>query len=200
MKKQLIITALAALVFPAMAQETNSVPEKPERPGRHERSGDFNRKRDREGVQRFRDMSEEEKAELQKKRIQLMVKTLEEIGVSEEQRAQILAMQESHKAEMKAASLNVDDARKKMSALEKSDASEDEIFAAIDAVSAAQGEQMKVLIKNRMEMERLLGKEKFKQFMDAARKQYKNHGRRGGQGMPPVPGGNQDKVKLPPTP
>lgn len=200
MKKQLMIIALAGAVLPAFSQETNRVPDKTERQGRQERRSDFDAKRDGEGGQRFHEMSEEEKNQLQKKRIQLMEKTLEEIGVSEEQRAQILAMQEAHKAQMRAASETVEAARKKLHELEKADASQEQIFAAIDAVSDAQAEQMKILTRNRMEMERLLGKEKFHQFMEAARKQYKKHGRRGGQGMPPLPGREQDQENLPPTP
>lgn len=201
MKKQLLIMALTAAVFPALAQETNNVPAPPS--DRQERKGEFSGKRSaehesRKGVSdRFRDLSEEQKAEMQKKRIQLMEKTLTEIGVSEEQRAEIRKVQEAHKVDMKAASEKVNAAREALKKLEQSEtATQEEIFAAIDTVSDAQAEQMKILARNRMEMEQLLGKEKFKQFMDAARKQYQKHGRRGGQGMPPMPKRNQP----PPTP
>ena len=192
MKKQIIIMALAASVLPAIAQTTNSVPEKPAKKDRPEQKGDYQGKRGdgwNRGERERREMTEEEKAQRQERRLQLMEKTLTDIGVTDEQRQQIKDMQAAFREEMKAASEKVNAARDQLHKLESSGASQEEIFAAIDAVSTAQSEQLKVLAKNRMAMEKLLGPEKFKQFMEAARTQYKKHGgRRGGAGRPPIPG------------
>ena len=167
MKKQFIILAVAALVLPAIAQ-TNEC-EKPEK---------FNR----------------DKAEMQKHRLQLMEKSLKEIGVTEEQQQQIFELQKKHLQIMKENMEKIDAARENISKLEKSGASEAELFAAIDVLTAAQGDQMKALMRNRLQMEEILGKEKFAQFMETARSQYRKHGRRSGKGMPPKP------PRLPPIP
>ncbi len=52
---------------------------------------------------------------------------------------------------------------------------------------------------NRIEMERILGKEKYKKFMQNARKQFQKHGRHGGTGFPPMPG-RRPGGKAPPMP
>ena len=65
--------------------------------------------------------------------------------------------------------------------------------AAIQEVSVAQTEQLRILVANRIEMERILGKEKYAKFMQNARTQFQKHGRHGGPPLPPRPG-------LPPIP
>lgn len=192
MKKQIIIMALSTLVISVMAQPTNNVTRHPEY-----KKGDWSGRRGERGerkfTERYREMDPEKKAELKERQLQLMKKTLKEIGVSEEQGQQIAAMQQNHREAMKVVSMKVSEARKKLSELEKTGASEQVLYAAIDAVADAQAEQMKVLARNKIEMERILGPEKFRQFMEAARSQYRQHGRRGGHGMPPRP-------SLPPVP
>ena len=84
-------------------------------------------------------------------------------------------------------------AREKLSKLQDEGATMEVLEAAIQDVSAAQTEQLRILVINRMEMERILGKEKLAQFMQNARKQFQKHGRRGGSSLPPQPG-------LPPVP
>jgi Spy/CpxP family protein refolding chaperone len=190
MKKAWIILTAALLVIPAIGEPTNEVRRTHGEQDRHER------KKGEPGERRYKDRREftpEQKAEFQERRLQLMEKSLKEIGVTEEQQQQIRTLQQQHKEKMRANSEKVTDARRKLSELEKTGASEAEIYAAIDAISEAQSEQMKILVSNRMQMERILGKEKYKQFMETARNQYRKHGRHGGSGMPPRPG-------LPPIP
>lgn len=191
MKKHLIILSIFALSMPALAQDTNEFQRpKGDRYGEH-RSGDRGERR--------RDLSPEEKEKMQEQRLQLMEKTLKDIGVTEEQKAQIVELQKKQREQMKTAYQMVEDNKRKVSELENGGASEEKIFEAIDAVSDAQSEQMKLLVRNRMQMERILGKEKFKLFMDSARMKWKEHGRRGGSGMPPPPP-NQESSQTPPTP
>jgi hypothetical protein len=192
MKKYLIILAAIAVTFPAIAQITNE----------NRRSKD-----DRQGERKFRDnreMTPEQKAQMDERRVQLMEKTLEEIGVSDEQQAQIIALQANLKKQMRESAMVLDESRKLLSELEKSGAAEGEIYAAIDVVADAQAEQMKILARNRIQMERILGKEKFAQFMDSARSKWHEHGRRSGQGMPSEPGmppiPNEEQQATPPTP
>ncbi len=47
-------------------------------------------------------------------------------------------------------------------------------------------------------MKRILGREKYKQLMDAARAQYRKRGRRGEHGMPTRPDLPDDEKPLPP--
>jgi hypothetical protein len=197
MKKQNMIKVVMLLALPVVAQTNdfkkvlgdNSRPEwKRSENGGHNGEGGG-----RQYADRYRNMSPEQKAEREERRFQLMEKTLKEIGVSEEQKIKILEVQKKLRKDMGAANLKADEARENLSKLEKYGANEAVIYAAIDSVSEAQSEQMKILAKNKMQLERILGKEKYKQFMNAARTQYQMHGRRGGSGMPTRP-------DLPPLP
>ncbi|MDF7807144.1 hypothetical protein P4E94_06830 [Pontiellaceae bacterium B12219] len=192
MKKTLIILATIALAFPALAEQTNEY-----RRSKDERKGE--RK-----YREYREMTPEQKAEMDERRVQLMEKTLAEIGVSEEQQAQIAELQANLKTQMRESSMLLDECRKNLSELEKIGAAEGEVYAAIDAVADAQAEQMKILARNRIQMERILGKEKFSQFMDCARSKWHEHGRRRKEQVPPQPGvpplPNQNKQITPPMP
>ena len=203
MKRQLIILAVSILAIPAMAQKTNEFGHgQGER--RHSEWNEGERP-DRQHKQGRPEMSPEKKAKMQERRLQLMEKSLREIGISEEQRVRIFELQKRHREKMKAVSQQADEARAKLSRLQDVGASEAELDVAIDAVSDAQSAQLKILVRNRMEMERILGREKYARFMENARMQFRSHGRRGGSGMPPrpnlppLPGGEQDS-NLPPLP
>ncbi len=196
MKKQLMILAVAGLAVPVFSQQTNEFHRSGE-----ERYGE--RKKGERGERKYkehREMSPEQKAKMQEHRLQLMEKTLKDIGITEEQKTQILVLQQKQREDMKAAYEQVEVLRQKLSELEKSGAGEVEIYAAIDAVSNAQAEQMKILARNRIQMERILGKDKFNLFMESARSKWREHGRRGGAGLPPRPpsGGGKEPPK-PPT-
>lgn len=201
MKMHLIILAAFAMSVPVLAQQTNQT-ERPkgDRYGEHNNGARGERK-----YKERREMSPEKKAEMEERRLQLMEKTLKDIGVSDEQKEKIVKLQLQQKKQMKATFEKVEEYKKKLSELERAGASEEEIYAAIDAVSDASGEQMKLLARNRMQMERILGDEKFTLFMDSARSKWKEHGRRGGAGMPPKPQQipplpEKEKVATPPTP
>jgi Spy/CpxP family protein refolding chaperone len=192
MKKQITILAVCALSLPVFAQQTNSSPlcTGTEQISQ-KKTGENERKR-----REHKELSPEKKEEMQVRRLQLMEKTLQEIGVTDEQKTQIVALQKQLKDRMHESSTKVDEARNKLKDLEKSGAPETEIYIAIDEVSNAQAEQMKILARNRIQMERILGKEKFELFMDSARYQWKEHGRRNGSEMPPVPNEDTDSPPL----
>lgn len=197
MKKQLMILALSAFILPAFAQETNEFRSRygGERPDRSTKDrSEFKKKHRRE------ESTPEQKAEHSERRLQLMKKVLKDIGVSEEQQVQILALQQMHQKKMKAVSQKAEIARENLSKLQDTGASEAELDAAIDAISEAQSEQLKILVRNRMEMERILGKEKNGLFMENARKQFRMHGRHGGPGMPPRPGMENEASERPKPP
>lgn len=175
MKTYLMILVAGALVLPAIAQDTNEI-----RKVRSEKKHDW-KKGSRPEI------SPEDKEKMHAQRLQLMEKSLEEIGITEEQRKQIAELQLTHREKMKSISQKADEARKNLSTLQDKGASEAELDTAIDAVTDAQSGQLKLLVKNRLEMEKILGKEKYTQFMDNARQQFRKHGRRGGSGMPPRP-------------
>ena len=179
MKKQSIIAWALLLAIPATAQQTNEFQRPPD--GDHR---EFRIKRDRQDRPR-RDKKTE--AERKERKYQFMDKALSEIGLSEEDRAQIHALQKAHRNKMKHTSARVSAARQQLSALQKAGASEAEFDAAIEEITTAQAEQLKILVRTRMEMEKLLGKEKYQKFMETARMQFRQHGRHGGSGMPPRP-------------
>ncbi|HEY5621127.1 MAG TPA: hypothetical protein VIR77_00860 [Pontiella sp.] len=139
-------------------------------------------------------------------RVQLMHKALKHLEITEEQQQQIVALQKTHAEKIRANARRTDAAGKKLAELQDSGAARDEIARAIDEISEAQKERLWILTDNRMEMERILGKEKYKAFMEKARKQYRAHGRRGGLGMPPrpdmpsVPGERENRRPHPPPP
>ncbi|MDF7798748.1 hypothetical protein P4C99_04695 [Pontiellaceae bacterium B1224] len=180
MKIHLITLVVVVLTFPVWAQQTNEL---------NQSKTD---KKERSNKQR-REWSAEEKAAMDERRLQILEKTLKEIGVTEEQKVKIIDIQKNLKEQMRTSYQNIEAKKKNLSELEKSGATEEKIYAAIDEVSDAQAEQMKILARNRMQMEKILGKEKYKLFMDSARNKWKEHGRRGGSGMP-------QKPELPPLP
>ncbi len=184
MRKKWIV-AMVSIAMPLMAQETNSpVPFRSERRPM-DQNGEEVAKRPRWNPE----MDEESR----ENRLELMEKALERMGVTEEQRGQIVVLQQSHREKMKENMQRLNGARSNLSRLQESGADATALDAAIHEVSEAQAEQLKVLVHNRMEMERILGREKYAQFMENARMQFRRHGRHGGPEMPPRPG-------LPPLP
>lgn len=194
MKTYLIIFAAFAFSLPILAQQTNITA--------HPQGGGYGEhKNGSHGERKFKErrkMSPEQQEKIQERRLQLMEKTLKEIGVTDEQKEKIVKLQLQQKEQMKVTFQKIEACKKKLSELERSGASEAEIYAAIDAVSDASAEQMKLLARNRMQMERILGREKFQLFMESARSKWKEHGRRGGEGMPPLP--NREFSTTPPAP
>ncbi len=199
MKKQIITVLMACIAAPMMlpAQETNTVqntePEvKPAEPALQEQA----------------EKKEERSKEFKKRHLRLMEKALKEIGVTEEQRQKIMALQEVHMDKMKANWKRMNTARRELSRLQDEGAGMEEIDAAIKEVSDAQAEQLKILCTNRKEMETILGKEKNDLLMKKAREFFRKHGRRPGAGMPPRPkppvppggDGNADASSLPVPP
>jgi len=177
MKNLLMILAVSALAISALAQDTNG----------------FSPRRENTPHLDRQEQMEKKRAEHQQRRIQLMERELKKIGVTEEEKAQIVELQKMHKEKMKANGQQIAIARKKLSKLLDDGAPMEGLEAAIQNVSAAQTEQLRVLVGNRIEMERILGKEKNVLFMQNARVQFQKHGRRGGPPLPPRP-------KLPPIP
>lgn len=158
----------------AFAQETNVVEKR-----RGEGFGSGRERLDRGPGQR---------EDRQQRNVQLIGKVLSDIGVSEEDKVKIHDLQEEHRAKMKANMDRTFAAREKLSRLQDSGATSEQLDAAINEISDAQSEQLKILVRNRMEMEQILGKEKYAKFMESARMQFRQHeGRRGDGGLPPRP-------------
>lgn len=181
MKKQLIILLIAALIAPVLAEETNKT---------YQRRGDDSRVAEK---RKRPEWTEEQRKEQMERRYQFMDKALSEIGVSDDDKIKIRALQETHRQKMRENGKRVTAAREKLSKFQDDGATEEEIETAIQDVSDASTEQLRILVRNRMEMEKILGKEKYALFMKNARKQFQKHGSRSGSGMPPRPG-------LPPLP
>ena len=163
MKKQWIFLGIATLVMPVLAQQANDVK--------------------KDGLARSKPLAEAQRKEHYK----FLDKSLTQIGVGKEDKAKIRALQIEHRQKMKANMQRMNKARKTLSKLENSAASEAEVELAIQEIAAAQAEQLRILVSNRREMEKILGKEKYAQFMENARAQYSKHDRQSGSGIPPRP-------------
>lgn len=177
MKKQLMILAVMSLSISTIAQETN----------------EFGPQKEKSKPTISREQIEKKRAVHRQRRLQLMERELKKIGVTEEEKAQILLLQEGHRKKMEVNAQQIEKARKNLSMLLDDGAPMEELEGAIQNVSTAQTEQLRILVENRIEMERILGREKHALFMQNARKQFEKHGRRGGPALPPRPG-------LPPIP
>ena len=184
MKNRIIMITVLALVLPLMAQETDN--------GKKPASDAT------PTAQESRESAPDRGEEFRARQVKLMEKSLKEIGVTEEQRTRIFALQEEHMAKMKANWQRLNEARVILSKLQDESASMEEIDEAIQKVADAQAEQLRLFAHNRREMEQILGKEKNDRFMKNARKQFRRHGRRPGPDMPPRPGARE--VSSPPLP
>lgn len=183
MKKQLIGLLFTAVAFPVLAQNTNELHQPP--PGDRRESVEKKRKHS--------EWTEQQRKEHRERRYQFMDKALSNIGVSDEDKVKLRKLQEIHRKKMKENSESGIDARKKLSDLQEKGATEEEMDIAIQNLADTMAEQLRILVRNRMEMEKILGKEKYVRLMENARTQFHKHGRRSGSGMPPRPG-------LPPIP
>ena len=192
-KNQLVGLLIFTTAIPALAQDTNK--SLPRRDNGHADAKTPNRRAE---------WTDEQRKEYKDRTYQFMEKNLTEIGVADEEKEKIRELQDAHREKMKANMARTTVAREKLSTLQKADASEAEIDAAIDEIAEAQGERMKILIRNQSAMKNILGKEKYEQLMDNARMQFRKEGRRGGSGLPPIPGqppipgAKQGKKKSPP--
>jgi len=188
MKKQWIALWIAALAIPVLAQQTN----------------DFRKGSPENKKHGHAKMTEQQRKERTEKKYKFLDKSLTQMGVGEEDKIKIRDLQIEHRKKMKANMQRMNKARKALSGLEESVADEAEIEQAIQEISAAQAEQLRILVSNRREMENILGKEKYARFMDNARAQYRKHDRRSGAGIPPRPDlppqPNQNRRTPPPTP
>lgn len=185
MKKEWIILLIAAVATPALARQTNNP---------YHRSGGTHESNTKQiDVPPRTGWTEEQRKEHMERRYQFMDKALSEIGVSEEDRIIIRKLQETHRAEMKSSGERLKAAQSRLAELLDAGATNEEVEVAIKAVSEAQTQQLRLIVGNRRQMEKLLGREKYALFMENARSQFYKHGRRGGSGMPPRPG-------LPPIP
>lgn len=197
MKKQILMLALATAFIPHLfAQETNDVGQSPP-PADKTISGENPSPKD---------SANERRDTFKKRQLKLMEKALNEIGVTKEQRQEIIVLQEAHMEKMKANGKRMNEARRELSRLQDIGASMEELDAAIIKVSDAQAEQLRILVHNRREMEKILGKEKNDLLMQKAHEYFRKHGRRPGAGMPPrptsqpIPGQDENVNQSPPPP
>lgn len=196
MNKTNIFLVVSVLALSTMAQNSNEVREVSQPlKSDHEtpQTNQFRPRRENNDYPDQKKPSEKKHEKYQQRRIQLMERELNRIGVTEEEKTQITALQKRYKKKMEANSKRIAMARENLSKLQDEGASMEVLETAIQDVSSAQTEQLRILVRNRMEMEQILGKEKLAQFMKNARTQFQKHGRRGGPPLPPRPG-------LPPTP
>jgi len=112
---------------------------------------------------------------MQKRRMKLMGEILTKIDVSQPDQEKIRALQKKYRERMFKNRTHMEKARKKLALLQKQNASDAEIELAIQNITKVFGNQLRLLVKNRREMEKILGQTKYRQFMRLARKQFKNH-------------------------
>lgn len=167
MKKQLIILLLSTVAISALAQQAKN----------HDRP----------------EQTEQKRRQYQERKYQFMERILTRIGVSSEDKIKIRDLQAEHRRKIEINKKRMEAAHARLAWIQETEASDAEIDAAIEEIAAAQTEQLKTLVYNRREMEKILGKEKYAQLMEVARTQFHQRGHGGGPGLPPRPG-------LPPMP
>jgi hypothetical protein len=189
-----ILTAVLVILLPALSARSEEPQESPAGWSTNEVQRQTNSVRP---VQKNRIVDEDEKRQKRHaregRRLQFMERELRNIGITDEEKARVSELQQQHKQKMSANAERIAAAREALSRLMDEGASMEALEAAIDKIAAAQAEQLRILVYNRIEMERILGKEKYELFMNNARKQFQKHGRRGGAPLPPRPG-------IPPVP
>ena len=179
MKKQLIILLVSVMAIPVLAQQSGS-PEAREQMGQKRRQHE-------------------------QRKYQFMSRILTKIGVSDEDKLKISKLQSEHRRNIEVSKKRMEAAHAKLAWIQETDATDAEIDAAIQEVADAQTEQLRILVYNRREMEKILGKETYAQLMEIARTQFHKRGHGGGRGLPPRPGlpplpGGHKQGKEPPTP
>jgi len=179
MKKQLIILWVSAMAIPALAQQSE-IPE-------------------------AREQMEQQRRQHEQRKYQFMSRILTKIGVSEEDKLKISKLQSEHRRKIEVSKKRMEAAHAKLAWIQETDATDAEIDAVIQEVADAQTEQLRILVYNRREMEKILGKETYVQLMEIARTQFHKRGHGGGYGLPPRPGlppipGQQKQGQEPPTP
>ncbi len=179
MKKQLIILWVSAISIHVLAQESDN-------PAARERM-------------------EQRRRQHEQRKYQFMDRVLTKIRVSDEDRAKISKLQSEHRRKIKGSKKRMEMAHAKLAWIQETDATDAEIDVAIQEIADAQTEQLKILVYNRRQMEKILGKEKYAQLMEIARMQFHKRGYGGGHGLPPRPGlppipGEPKQVKEPPMP
>ena len=187
MKKQIVLLAFAIFVLPVLAQETNSAV--PPVPGTTAP----------EAAEKAEKAAEKNEKEFKKRHLKLMEKALDKIGVTEEQREKIFILQDAHMEKMKENWIRLNKARRALSDLQETEATLEKLEVAIQEVSDAQTEQLRILVTNRKEMESILGKEKYDLLMKMAHEFFQKHGRRPGGGLPPRPGDERSETPPPPS-
>ena len=112
---------------------------------------------------------------MHQRKIKLINQVLNQIGVSKEDQKKIHAIQAKYRKQMLANREKMSQARRELAQLQKQNASPAEIELAIQKVTKLFGDQLRMIVKNRRAMEKILGEEKYHQFMKQARKQMRKH-------------------------
>ena len=179
MKKQLIILLVSAMAIPVLAQQSDNT--------------------------EAREQKEQQRRQHEQRKYQFMDRMLTKIGVSDEDKIKISKLQNEHRRKIEVSKKRMEAAHAKLAWIQETDATDAEIDAAIQEIAEAQTEQLKILVYNRREMEKILGREKHAQLMEIARTQFHKRGHGGSRGLPPRPGlppipGEPKEVKEPPMP
>jgi superfamily II RNA helicase len=105
-------------------------------------------------------------------RVRFKQKMLDSLEISEHQREQVEQLQQSFSTEMselmKASSVG----RKELDQLLEKQVANEELEKNITELTQLKAKQLRLIIRNRKQMERILGKAKADEFMQIARKKY----------------------------
>lgn len=143
MKKSILLVLATTTVLSAWAEPPNRPPEGKDRADRHE--------------------------QFEKRKFDFMNRELDKLGITEKQKHQVGELQKTHRQLMEANGRRTAEARKKLATLQDEGADWVALNAAIDEVASSQAEQLRILVKNRIEMENIIGKENYKKLMESAR-------------------------------
>lgn len=105
-------------------------------------------------------------------RVQFKQKMLDSLEISERQREQVEQLQQSFSTEMSELMKASAAGRKELDRLLETQAANEELEKNITELTQLKAKQLRLIIRNRKQMERILGKAKADEFMQIARKKF----------------------------
>ena len=120
-------------------------------------------------------------------KIEINEQSWDELGLSEEQKKQVVSIQKDFKKNIERINALVNESRKELNILIEQDAENEELEKIISEIAKLNAEQTWLIIKNKKRINKVIGKIKNDQLMALARKKFKERQEKFGGVWPPVP-------------
>lgn len=120
-------------------------------------------------------------------KIEINEQSWDELGLSEEQKKQVVSIQKDFKKNIERINALVNASRKELNILIEQDAENEELEKIISEIAKLNAEQTWLIIKNKKRINKVIGKIKNDQLMSLARKKFKERQEKFRGVWPPVP-------------